>query len=102
MSGHRDQAYLSDASVTRKPRRVACDGAVWSLIGLLVETRKANGLTHQDVADKLGKPQSYVAKVEGGERRLDVVEFIEMARALGAEPSALFDRLVGALDALKA
>lgn len=49
---------------------MACDGAVWSLIGLLVETRKANGLTHQDVADKLGKPQSCIAKVEDGERRL--------------------------------
>lgn len=49
---------------------MACDGAVWSLIGLLVETRKANSLTHQDVADKLGKPQSCIAKVEDGERRL--------------------------------
>lgn len=68
-------------------------------IRLLVEARKEHGLTQQDVADRLEKPQSYVAKVERGERRLDVVEFIALARALGAEPSALFDRLVNALDA---
>lgn len=73
-----------------------------ALVGLLVETRKEHGLTQQDVADKLGKPQSYIAKVEGGERRLDVVEFIALSRALGVNPSTLFDRLVGVLDAAKA
>ena len=72
------------------------------LIRILVETRKELGLTQQDVADRLEKPQSYVAKVERGERRLDVVEFIALARAFGVEPSALFDRLVKALDAAQA
>lgn len=72
------------------------------LIRLLVEARKEHGLTQQDVADRLEKPQSYVAKVERGERRLDVVEFIALARAFGVEPSALFDRLVNALDAAQA
>lgn len=43
-------------------------------------------MTQQAVADKLGKPQSYVAKVEGFERRLDVIEFLEFAKAIGFDP----------------
>jgi hypothetical protein len=37
----------------------------------------------------LGRPQSFVAKYEGGERRLDVIELIEVARVLGADPARL-------------
>lgn len=43
-------------------------------------------MTQQAVADLLGKPQSYVAKVEGLERRLDVIEFLTMAAAIGFDP----------------
>ena len=43
---------------------------------LLIAARKKAGLTQQDVAERLGRPQSFVAKYEGGERRLDVVEFV--------------------------
>jgi hypothetical protein len=42
----------------------------------------------------LKKPQSFVAKYEGGERRLDVVEFIAIVRALGADPLKLIAALV--------
>ena len=52
---------------------------------LMVRARKAAGLTQQALALHLKKPQSFVAKYEGGERRLDVVEFIVIARALGAD-----------------
>ena len=62
---------------------------------LLVAARKRAGLTQQDVADRLGRPQSFVAKYEGGERRLDVVEFLQIATALGADPV----RIVRALSA---
>jgi len=47
----------------------------------MVGARKAAGLTQQALALRLKKPQSFVAKYEGGERRLDVVEFITVARA---------------------
>ena len=53
---------------------------------LLVKARKAAGLTQQELSKRLGKPQSFVAKYEGGERRLDVVEFVSVARAIGADP----------------
>ena len=66
------------------------------LIRLLVAARKKTGLTQQQVADALGTHQSYVAKVEGGKRRIDVIEFIELAKALGVVPSSLLKKLEAA------
>ena len=59
-----------------------------ALMQVLVETRKSNGVTQQELADRLKRPQSYVAKIETGERRLDVVEFVEWFQALDADPEA--------------
>ncbi|NPD16130.1 helix-turn-helix transcriptional regulator [Xinfangfangia sp. D13-10-4-6] len=59
------------------------------LIRALKDARKSAGLTQQDVADKLDRPQSFVAKVEGCERRLDVVEFLRLCRAIGISPAAV-------------
>lgn len=56
------------------------------LLDWLIEVRKNAGLTQQQVADTLGRPQSFVAKYEGGERRLDIVEFVEVAEILKADP----------------
>ena len=47
------------------------------------------GLTQRDLAEKLGKPHSYVHKSEIGERRLDVLEFVAFCRALGKDPAEL-------------
>lgn len=57
---------------------------------LLVAARKKARLTQQDVADRVLRPQSFVAKYEGGERRLDLVEFVEVSQAIGVDPVALF------------
>jgi transcriptional regulator with XRE-family HTH domain len=54
---------------------------------LLIAARKKAGLTQAEVAERLGRPQSFVAKYEGGERRLDVVEFIQVARAVNMDPA---------------
>jgi transcriptional regulator with XRE-family HTH domain len=62
--------------------------------GLMVGARKAAGLTQHALALRLKKPQSFIAKYEGGERRLDVVEFIAVARALGADPLKLMAALL--------
>ena len=56
---------------------------------LLVRARRQAGLTQQAVAERLDRPQSFVAKYENGERRLDVLEFLAVAQALGADPNAL-------------
>jgi len=55
-------------------------------LDLLRSARKKAGLTQAALAEKLHRPQSFVAKYENGERRIDVTEFVELASALGADP----------------
>jgi transcriptional regulator with XRE-family HTH domain len=52
---------------------------------LLVEARSRADLTQEDVAERLCRPQSFVSKYESGERRLDVVEFLEVCAAVGVD-----------------
>jgi transcriptional regulator with XRE-family HTH domain len=54
-----------------------------ALIALLTERREALGMTQTQLADRLGEYQSFVARLESGQRRVDVVEFLELAEALG-------------------
>jgi transcriptional regulator with XRE-family HTH domain len=61
---------------------------------LLIKTRKARTLTQWDVARKLDRPQSFVSKYESGERLLDVIEFIDVARAMGVDPVAMLSDLL--------
>jgi len=49
------------------------------IIQRLKEARIEVGLSQQEVADKLKKPQSYISKIESGERRLDVAEIKKFA-----------------------
>jgi len=63
------------------------------LIALLVEKRKKAGLTQADVAKKLRRYQSFVATVESGQRRIDVVEFLDFADAIGFDPRDAIKRL---------
>ena len=51
-----------------------------SVVQNLQKARHESGLTQVEVAEKLKKPQSYVSKVERGERRLDVVELVLFAK----------------------
>ena len=64
------------------------------LQGLLIAFRKSKELTQAKVAERLGRPQSFVAKYESGERRLDVVEFVEVAEALEADPCSILRDLL--------
>jgi transcriptional regulator with XRE-family HTH domain len=52
----------------------------------LIYARTEAGMTQQEVADRLNKPQSFVSKYERRERRLDVVEFVRIAKAIGIDP----------------
>ena len=56
---------------------------------LLVERRVTAGLTQVELAERLQRPQSFVSKYEGGERRLDVVEFVEVTQAIGCDPAGI-------------
>jgi transcriptional regulator with XRE-family HTH domain len=60
---------------------------------MLVAARKESGLTQVQLAERLSRPQSFVSKVERGERRLDVVEFFEVAQAIGIDPFAFLNTL---------
>lgn len=51
----------------------------------LRRARKEAGLTQTTVAKRLGRPQSYVSKYESCERRLDVIEFLEITRAINCD-----------------
>lgn len=64
----------------------------------LVAARKDAGLTQQELADRLGKPQSFVAKYEGGERRLDVVEFITVSAKIGCSAEKLLGKIAESAD----
>jgi transcriptional regulator with XRE-family HTH domain len=61
---------------------------------LMIEAREKAGLTQHQLARKLRKPQSFVAKYEGGERRVDVIEFIWIAHAIGADAVSLLRALI--------
>ena len=50
---------------------------------LLRRLRRDAGLTQEEVAASLGRPQSFVSKYESGERRLDVLELRDVCQALG-------------------
>lgn len=63
------------------------------LKSLLVEARLSAGLTQVELAEKLARPQSFVSKYERGERRLDLVELLEVADAIGFDPSKLISKL---------
>ena len=59
------------------------------LVHALREIRKQNNVTQIQLAERLGKPQSYIAKVETLERKLDIVEFVDWCKAIGADPTLL-------------
>ena len=66
-------------------------------IAVLVAARHASGLSQKAVADLLGKPPSLVGKIETCERRVDLVEYIAIARAVRADPVELLKRITEAL-----
>lgn len=64
-----------------------------NLVALLIAERKAAGLTQAEVAKKLRRYQSVVANIESGQRRIDVVEFLEIADAIGFSPGRMIEKL---------
>ena len=57
-----------------------------ALCQALVDARKNAGLGQDDLADRLKCHQSLVARIESGQRRVDVVELVVLARAIGFDP----------------
>ena len=66
-----------------------------ALISVMVATREAAGLTQRQLAAKLKRSNSFVWKLEAGERQINVLEFIEIARVLGVKASTLVAEIEG-------
>ena len=67
-------------------------------IRLLVEARREQGVSQRELANRLGKARSFITKIEGRERRLDLVEFIAVACALDLTPEGLMARIAAELS----
>lgn len=63
------------------------------LAAILVDARKTAGLRQVDLAQKLGVYQSWVTHMESGQRRIDVVELIELGRIMGFDPAEVVRKL---------
>ena len=79
------------------PLFLAVVGQVWirprdqKIVGqALAQARTAANVTQQQLAHKLRKPQSFVSSYETGQRRVDVLEFLTILRAIGAGPVETF------------
>lgn len=72
-----------------------------ALSDLLRRTRLEGGLRQQDVAERIGEPQSFVSRYETGQRRLDVLELRVVCRAVGVSLPEFVARLEESLGGPK-
>ena len=63
------------------------------LIEAIVAERKKAGIRQVPLAKKLKRSQTWIARIESGERRIDVIEFLELAEAIGFDPYAMITLL---------
>lgn len=64
------------------------------LIEILISARRESGLRQAELAELVGKNQSYISNIERGQRRIDALEFYVIARAMGKDPVNLYKNLV--------
>ncbi|HXR92478.1 MAG TPA: helix-turn-helix transcriptional regulator [Steroidobacteraceae bacterium] len=64
-----------------------------ALIAAIVEARKATGLSQREFAAKLKRSNNFVWRIEAGERQVNVLDFVEIAKAAGVAPAELIDRV---------
>jgi transcriptional regulator with XRE-family HTH domain len=69
-------------------------GAHRHLVELLVAARRKAGLTQSELASLIGKDQKFISLIERGQRRVDVLEFYVLAKAMGLEPLKMYGDLV--------
>lgn len=65
-----------------------------SFVKVLTAARKEAGVTQVELAERLGKPQPFISSIEQGVRRVDLIEFYAIARALKLDPESLFGAVV--------
>lgn len=60
------------------------------LVAVLTKARQVSGLTQAQLAERVGKDQTFISIIERGQRRVDVLEFVALAKAMKADPAELF------------
>jgi len=65
-----------------------------ALVAFLIDRREKAKLTQAELVKKLGRYQSFVARVESGQRRIDIIELLDLAEAIGFDPREALKRLI--------
>lgn len=68
------------------------------VVGALKDERLRAGMKQAELAKKIGKDQSWVSLVEGSQRRVDVVEFVQLSKAVGADPIELLRQIIDKME----
>jgi transcriptional regulator with XRE-family HTH domain len=66
-------------------------------VSALRAVREAEGVTQVQLSERLGRNQSYISNIERGQRRIDVIEFMHIAEALGRQAAQLFGEILKAV-----
>ncbi|WP_421738015.1 helix-turn-helix domain-containing protein [Caulobacter sp.] len=70
------------------------DSAHIVLVELLIEARKSLGLNQTQLGARVGRGQGFISLIERGQRRIDIIEFVALARALEKDPQSMFSKLL--------
>jgi len=68
------------------------------MVKVLVAARQDGGVLQAELAKRVGKDQSYISNIERCQRRIDVVEFYDLAIALEVDPVTLFRKVAAAIS----
>jgi transcriptional regulator with XRE-family HTH domain len=71
-----------------------------ALAAAVADLRKRAGLTQRALADALGREQNLVARIETGQRRVDMIEWVGICRACNANPEVEMTKLLRQLSSL--
>lgn len=98
-----DPASASAFGPGLRPRRgnPVFTPAYRAMVSVLVHERKAAGLSQRQLAARLGRAASHVALIEAGQRRIDALELLRIARCLGADPVRLYGAMTRSVNALE-
>lgn len=65
-----------------------------ALIAAIIEARRATGLSQREFAAKVKRSHNFVWRIEAGERQVNVLDFIEIAKGAGLKPAELMNRVM--------
>ena len=72
-----------------------------ALVKAMIAARKSAGITQTELAKLLRCQQSLIARMESGQRRIDAVDIVRWARAVGADPKVFIDTVIENYDDLR-